>query len=82
MDKLRGNNCSVSFDNKMRLAVSEWFVRKKMPKVGKFLYNKRNFDWTLIIIGVATTVLTVYLFALFIQFWFVKPPCTADTCGV
>ena len=82
IDKLRGKNCSVSFDNKMRLTVSEWFTSKGMPGIGKFLYNKRNFDWTLIFIGVATTVITAYLALVAYQFWFVKPPCTAETCGI
>ena len=79
-DKLRGKQCSVSFDNRMRLAVSEWFTRKGMPGIGKFLYKKKNFDWTLIIIGVSTTLLTIYLAYVGVQFWF-EPPCTEQTCG-
>ena len=81
IDKLRGKNCSVSFDNKMRLAASEWFTKRGMLRVGKFLYNKRNFDWTLIVIGIATTLITVYLAFVAYQFWFIKPPCTVETCG-
>jgi len=80
MDKLRGKNCSVSFDNRMRLKISAWFSRKGMTRIGKFLYIKRNFDLTLIIIGVGTTVLSIYLMILFIQFM-IHPPCTVDTCG-
>ncbi len=80
-DKFRGKECSVSFDNKMRLVTSEWFVNRGMPRIGKFLYKKKNFDWTLIIVGVVTTVLSIYLFALAIQFSF-NPPCTTDTCGI
>lgn len=82
IDKLRGKECSVSFDNKMRLVTSEWFARHHMPRVGKFLYNKRNFDWTLIIVGVVTTILTIYLAYLAYVFWFVQPPCTEETCGI
>ncbi len=81
-DKLRGKECSVSFDNKMRLAVSEWFVKRRMPGVGRFLYKKKNFDWTIITVGLVTTLLTVYLVFVAYEFWFVSPPCTADTCGV
>ena len=81
-DKLRGKECSVSFDNKMRLVVSEWFANRGMPRIGKFLYKKRNFDWTMITIGILTTVVTVYLTFMAYQFWFVEPPCTVDTCSI
>jgi hypothetical protein len=81
LDKIRGKNCSVSFDNKMRLVVSEWFADKGMPRIGKFLYKKKNFDWTLITIGVVSTVLTLYLLVVAIQFWF-EPPCNVDTCSI
>ena len=81
-DKIRGKECSVSFDNKMRLVTSEWFVKRGMPRLGKFLYKKKNFDWTLIIIGVVTTIVTCYLAVLAYQFWFVEPPCTTDTCSI
>lgn len=81
-DKLRGKECSVSFDNKMRLVTSEWFANHGMSRAGKFLYNKKNFDWTLITVGVATTILTVYLAFVAYDFWFVEPPCTEQTCGI
>jgi hypothetical protein len=81
-DKLRGKECSVSFDNKMRLVVSEWFAGHGMPRLGKFLYKKKNFDWTLITVGIVTTVLTVYLVFVAYQFWFVEPPCTEEVCGI
>ena len=66
----------------MRLVTSEWFANHGMPRVGAFLYKKKNFDWTLIIIGVVTTVLTIYLMFVAYEFWFVEPPCTVDTCGI
>jgi len=80
IDKLRGKKCSVSFDNRMRLKISAWFSKKGMPRIGKFLYNERNFNWTLIIIGVGTTVLSIYLMVVFINF-IINPPCTVDTCS-
>ena len=81
-DKIRGRKCSVSFDNRMRLAVSMWFTERKMPKVGKFLQNKRNFEVTLVVIGVVTTIVSIYLFALLISFLIHSPCETGDTCAI
>jgi hypothetical protein len=82
VDKLKGKKCSVSFDNRMRLAVSMWFTERKMPSVGRFLHNKRNFEITLIVIGVVTTIISIYLFALLISF-LIESPCEAgDVCAV
>lgn len=81
LDKLRGRHCSVSFDNRMRLALSAWLARRGMVRLGKFLYNKRNFDMTLIIVAVISTIVTIYLFAVLVQFW-ISPPCGPDTCSV
>ena len=82
IDKLKMRKCSASFDNRMRLAVSMWFTERKMPKIGKFLGNKRNFDTTLIIIGIVSTILTIYLFIVFIGFMIESPCESGDTCAV
>lgn len=82
MDKITGKKCSVSFDNRMRLAVSMWFTKRRMLKVGKFLQNKKNFDTTLIVIGIVTTILSIYLFALLITFLIHSPCETGDTCAI
>ena len=82
IDKLKGNKCSVSFDNRMRLAISTWLTKYGMPKAGRFFYNKRNFNTILTIITIAGTVVSIYLFFLMIDFWFFNPPCSADTCSI
>jgi hypothetical protein len=80
-DKLKNKKCSVSFDNRMRLALSMWFTERKMPSVGRFLQNKRNFEMTLIVIGVVTTIFSIYLFILFINY-LLYPPCVDDMCAI
>jgi len=81
-DKIRGKKCAVSFDNRMRLALSSWLARHRMVRLGRFLNNERNFNWTLIAITVGTTLLTIYFLYLFI--WFqLYPPCnTGSSCSV
>ena len=81
VDKLKRKECSASFDNRMRLAVSMWFTERKMPSIGKFLQNKRNFEVTLIVIGVVTTIVSIYLFALLISF-LIESPCEGDVCAI
>ena len=81
IDKLRGKKCSASFDNRMRLKISSWFAERGMPKLGKFLYDERNFNWTLIVIGVGTTIISIYLLILFVQYM-IEPPCGPDTCSI
>jgi len=81
LDKLMGKKCVASFDNRMRLAVSMWFTEKNMPRVGKFLHNERNFNLTLIVVGVVSTVVSVILFILLINF-LISPPCVNDTCPI
>ena len=81
IDKLKGRECSVSFDNKMRISIATWFAEKNMTKIGKFLYKKKNFDWTLIILGIVFTVLTVYLFIVLVGFS-INPPCTDNGCSI
>ena len=82
VDKLKGKKCSVSFDNRMRLAVSMWFTERKMPSIGRFLHNKRNFEVTLIVIGVVTTIISIYLFVLMISYFIESPCADGDVCAV
>ena len=79
LDKLKGKKCVASFDSRMRLAVSMWFAERGMPSVGKFLRNERNFNITLIVVGVVSTILTIALFILLINF-LLYPPCVEDVC--
>ena len=81
IDKLRGNKCSVSFDNRMRLALSTWLTKHGMSKAGRFFYNERNFSIVLTVITIVGTVVSVYLFVLMVNFW-INPPCSADICGI
>ena len=76
--KLTGKKCSISFDNRMRIALSMWLSKNRMPKLGKFLYNKKNFDYVLMVIGIIFTILSIWLFIVFIEF-LINPPC--DTPG-
>lgn len=81
MDKLKGKKCSVSFDNRMRLALSMWFTERNMPSLGRFFNNKRNFEITLIVTGVVSTIVSIYLFVLLINY-LIYPPCVEDTCAI
>jgi len=76
--KLTGKKCSISFDNRMRIKLSMWFSKNGMPKIGKFLYKKKNFDHVLIIFGVIFTIISIYLFVVFIQY-LIKSPCDPGT---
>lgn len=73
-DKLLGKKCSVSFDNRMRLALSAWLVQHRMVRLGRWFNNERNFNWFLIIGTVLTTILTIYFVILFIQLQ-INPVC-------
>jgi len=77
IDKLRGKVCSASFDSRMRLAFSMWLAKHNMPRLGKFFYKKKNFELTFIIIGIAFTILSIYLFILLMKFM-AQSPCAAD----
>lgn len=83
IDKLKGKKCSVSFDNRMRMALSAWLTRRGMVRAGKFMHNERNFSTVLTLFVVATTILSIYLAILYVHFYF-NPPCPADnsTCSV
>ena len=82
MDKLRGKKCSVSFDNRMRMALSAWLTRHRMVRLGRFFNSERNFNWFLIIATVVSTLATIYLILLFIHFQ-INPPCdTGSSCSV
>jgi hypothetical protein len=81
MDKLRRKKCSVSFDNRMRLAFSGWLIRHKMVRAGRFINNERNFSITLTVVAVVSTIISIYLFVLFIHYLY-NPPCSETTCSV
>ena len=82
MDKIRRKKCSVSFDNRMRMALSAWLARRGMVRLGRWFVNERNFNLFLTTFAILTTVLSIYLIILFIQFQ-INPPCdTGDTCAV
>jgi hypothetical protein len=81
MDKLGGRRCSVSFDNRMRIALSTWLTKIGMVRLGRFFHNKRNFSLMLTAFLIVSTIVSFYLFALLVQFWF-NPPCTEATCSV
>ncbi|RLJ09118.1 MAG: hypothetical protein DRP13_01125 [Candidatus Aenigmatarchaeota archaeon] len=81
VDKLLGRKCSVSFDNKMRLALSMWLTNRGMTGLGKFFYKKRNFDIVLMLFVIISTIISIYFFLLFIKFW-ISPPCTKTACQI
>lgn len=81
IDKIRNKECSVSFDNRMRLALSMWLTRRGMPSLGRFFYNKRNFNITLIVIGVVSTIVSIYLFILLINY-LIYPSCVDNVCPI
>jgi len=81
LDKLRGKKCSISFDNRMRLAVSMWFAEKNMPRIGKFLHDERNFKITLTMVGVVFTVISIFLFIVLLEY-LAHPPCEGDVCSI
>lgn len=80
-DKLKGKHCSIAFDNRMRLAFSTWLTKKGMVKLGRFFYNKRNFNITLTVATIVLTIVSVYLFILLIQFS-IHSPCENGSCSV
>lgn len=80
-DKLRGKKCPVSFDNKMRLALSAWLADHNMASLGRFFYNEKNFKIVLTAMWIAFSILSIYLFIVFVGFLY-KPPCVDSTCGV
>ena len=81
LDKLKGRKCAASFDNRMRLAFSMWLTKHRMARLGRFFYNERNFKLTFTVLGIAFTIISVYLFIVFIQF-LIEPPCTDDVCAI
>jgi len=81
LDKLRGKKCSVSFDNRMRLFLSMWLTERGMSRLGRFFHNERNFKITFTILGIAFTIISIYLFFVLIQFYF-EPPCVDGVCGI
>ncbi len=81
LDKLRGKKCSVSFDNRMRLAFSMWLTERGLVKMGKFFSSEKNFKMTFTILGIFFTILSLYLLIIWINF-LVTPPCTEEVCGI
>ena len=82
-DKLRGKKCEVGFDEKMRLKFANWLASKNKVKLAKFFYNKKNFEWTLIIVLIIFTGVTTLLFILLIQYLFFQSPCeVGDNCYI
>ena len=82
IDKLRMKKCSVSFDNRMRIALSAWLTRRGTVRLGRFMHDERNFNITLTVLVVVSTIVSVYLLILMVQFW-LYPPCdTGSTCAV
>lgn len=80
-DKLTGKKCSISFDERMRMKLSAWFLDRNHVKLGNFFNNKRNFNITMTILFIIFTIVSIYLFILLYQFIFVKSPCdTGDSC--
>ena len=79
LDKLKGRKCIASFDSRMRLAVSMWFSERGMHSIGRFLQNERNFNLTLMVVGVVSTVVSIVLFIMLINF-LIYPPCANGVC--
>ena len=81
LDKLKGKKCSVSFDNRMRIAFSAWLTKRGLIKLGKFFYDERNFNLTLTVVTLIFTIISIYLFILLVNF-LVSPPCAEGICPV
>ncbi len=82
-DKLKGKKCSLSFDNKMRLAFSMWLAKHNMPGLGKYFYNEKNFKWTVGILFVIFSIITTVLFVLLMKFIIYGSPCdTGSSCSL
>jgi hypothetical protein len=82
MDKLRRKKCSVSFDNRMRMAFSAWLTQRGLVRFGRFFSSEKNFNIFMTTVAVVSTILTIYFIILFIQFQ-IYPPCdVGSTCAV
>ena len=81
LDKLRGKKCSISFDNRMRLALSMWFAERNMTSLARFFNDERNFNITLTIVAIVSTVVSVYFLILFVNYIF-YPPCVDNVCRI
>ena len=79
LDKLRGKRCSVSFDNRMRLALSMWLTKMGMVRLGRIFYKERNFNITLTAVTIVLTIISMYFFILLIKF-LILAPCTNGVC--
>ena len=76
-DKLRGKLCSVSFDNRMRIALSMWLARRGFVRLGRFFHNEKNFNIVLTATVVVFTIISIYLLVLMIKF-LVASPCAEE----
>ncbi len=81
-DKLRGRKCSVSFDNRMRIAFSAWLAHHRMTRLGRWFNSERNFSMFMTTFAIVSTVLTIYFIWLFIQFQINSPCDVGDVCSV
>lgn len=73
----------MSFDNKMRVALAMWLSRHGMVRLGRFFHSERNFKWSLTVLGVVITIVSLYLFVLLVQFIFIQSPCDAGSaCAI
>lgn len=82
LDKLRGEECSTSFDNRMRLSFSVWLTKIGMTGLGRFFYKKKNFDVVLSVLIIVITIVSIYLFVLWIQY-LINPPCeVGEGCAI
>lgn len=84
LDKLKGKKCSVSFDNKMRLAFSMWLTKRGYIGLGKYFYDQKNFNRVFTIIGIVFIIVSSVLLVLLIKFLFFGSPCSNpdSTCRI
>ena len=81
LDKLRGRVCSVSFDNRMRIALSAWLTKRGMVRAGRFMHDQRKFNIALTVVAVVSTIISIYLMIVFINYLY-NPPCNDNVCSV
>jgi len=82
VDKLFRRKCSISFDNRMRLALSSWLAKKGFVRLGKLMYKEKNFNRTLIMVMILFTIISILLFILLIKFLIASPCQAGDSCSI
>ncbi|MBN1896260.1 MAG: hypothetical protein JW789_00845 [Candidatus Aenigmarchaeota archaeon] len=81
-DKLRGKKCAVSFDNRMRLALSTWLTRHRMVRLGRWFSSEKNFSLFMTSVVVISTIITFYFIVLYVQLQ-INPVCyDGSSCSV